>query len=111
MSTRNKILVIWLISAALTGTAFAQTVPVKYGLGSPISDQELSKYFSIPPDGRGLPLGSGNATTGAKVYAQNCAACHGDKLEGNPAKGIGGDKLIGGRGSLATKSPVKTVES
>ncbi|MGA9053762.1 MAG: c-type cytochrome, partial [Pseudolabrys sp.] len=37
--------------------------------------------------------------------------CHGEKLEGNPAKGIGGDKLIGGRGSLATKTPVKTVES
>lgn len=25
--------------------------------------------------------------------------------------GIGGDKLIGGRGTLATKSPKKTVES
>ncbi|MGE5165503.1 MAG: c-type cytochrome [Sphingobacteriales bacterium] len=111
MSTRNKILGVLLVSAALTGTAFTQTVPVKYGFGSPITDQELSKYFSIPADGRGLPPGSGNATAGAKVYAQNCAACHGDKLEGNPAKGIGGDKLIGGRGSLATKTPVKTVES
>ena len=111
MSTRNKILGGLLVSAALTGTAFTQTVPVKYGIGSPVTDQELSKYFSIPPDGRGLPPGSGNATVGAKVYAQNCAACHGDKLEGNPAKGIGGDKLIGGRGSLATKTPVKTVES
>jgi len=111
MSTRNKILGGLLVSAALTGTAFTQTLPVKNGIGSPVTDQELSKYFSIPPDGRGLPPGSGNATVGAKVYAQNCAACHGDKLEGNPAKGIGGDKLIGGRGSLATKTPVKTVES
>src|SRR6266545_2809540 len=40
-----------------------------------------------------------------------CAACHGERLEGNPAMGIGGDRLIGGRGTLATKSPVKTVES
>jgi cytochrome c len=111
MSTRNKIPGVLLVSAVLTGTAFTQTVPVKYGFGSPVTDQELSKYFSIPADGRGLPPGSGNATAGAKVYAQNCAACHGDKLEGNPAKGIGGDKLIGGRGSLATKTPVKTVES
>ena len=111
MSTRNKILGVLLVSAALTSTAFTQTVPVKYGFGSPVTDQELSKYFSIPADGRGLPPGSGNATAGTKVYAQNCAACHGDKLEGNPAKGIGGDKLIGGRGSLATKTPVKTVES
>ena len=111
MSTHKKIFGTLLVSAALTGSAFAQTVPAKYGFGSPITDQELSKYFSISPDGRGLPPGSGNATTGAKVYSENCAAFHGDKLEGNPAKGIGGDKLIGGRGSLATKTPIKTVES
>jgi S-disulfanyl-L-cysteine oxidoreductase SoxD len=111
MSTRNKILGVLLVSVALTGTASAQTVPVKSGFGSPVTDQELSKYFSIPADGRGLPPGSGDATAGAKVYATNCAVCHGEKLEGNPAKGIGGDKLIGGRGSLATKTPVKTVES
>ena len=108
MSTSNKILGAMLVSAALTGAAFAQTVPVKYGFGSPVTDQELSKYFSIPADGRGLPPGSGNATAGAKVYATSCAVCHGEKLEGNPAKGIGGDKLIGGRGSLATKTPVES---
>ena len=111
MSMHNKILGVLLVSVALSGAAFAQTTPVKYGFGSPVTEQELSKYFSIPADGRGLPPGSGNATAGAKVYAENCAACHGDKLEGNPAKGVGGDKLIGGRGSLATKTPVKTVES
>jgi S-disulfanyl-L-cysteine oxidoreductase SoxD len=48
---------------------------------------------------------------GAKIYAQNCASCHGYHLEGNPAKGVGGDKLIGGLGTLATKTPTKTVES
>ncbi|MGA9513941.1 MAG: cytochrome c [Pseudolabrys sp.] len=111
MSTRDKILGVLLASVAVSGVAFAQTMPVKYGFGSPVTEQELSKYFSIPVDGRGLPSGSGNATAGAKLYAENCAACHGEKLEGNPAKGIGGDKLIGGRGSLATKTPVKTVES
>ena len=111
MSTHNKILGAICVCAALSGTAVAQTIPVKYSFGLPVTEQELSKYFSIPADGRGLPPGSGNATTGAKVYAENCAACHGDKLEGNPAKGIGGDRLIGGRGSLATKTPVKTVES
>jgi cytochrome c len=111
MCTRNKILGILLMSAALSGPAFAQAMPAKYGFGSPVTEQELSKYFSIPADGRGLPPGGGDATAGAKVYATNCAVCHGEKLEGNPAKGIGGDKLIGGRGSLATKTPIKTVES
>lgn len=82
-----------------------------FGFGSPTSPEVLAKFFAIQTDGRGLPTGSGNAAQGAKVYAESCAACHGERLEGNPAKGIGGDKLIGGRGTLATKTPVKTVES
>jgi cytochrome c len=62
------------------------------------------------PDGRGLPEGSGTVKQGEKIYAAQCASCHGGKLEG----GIG-DKLIGGRGSLAAsggkQAPVKTMES
>jgi cytochrome c len=102
-------------AAALIGAiAFAQAASsqvARLGFGSAATPEELSKFFSIPPDGRGLPPGSGNATKGAQIYAGACAACHGDKLEGNPAKGIGGDKLLGGRGTLAGKTPVKTVES
>ena len=100
-----------LIAVSMSFAAFGQTVPARYGFGTEIGSQDLEKFFAIPPDGRGLPPGSGNANAGAKVYAANCAACHGDKLQGNPAKGIGGDRLIGGRGSLATKTPIKTVES
>jgi cytochrome c len=100
-----------LLLALSISPAEAQDANVHYGFGSAVSDAELAKYFSIPADGRGLPPGSGKAADGAKVYADSCVACHGDKLQGNPAKGIGGDKLIGGRGSLATKTPVKTVES
>jgi cytochrome c len=94
---------------AFTQTASAQVA--RYGFGTAATPEELSKFFSIPPDGRGLPPGSGNAGKGARIYAGACAACHGEKLEGNPAKGIGGDKLLGGRGTLASKTPVKTVES
>jgi S-disulfanyl-L-cysteine oxidoreductase SoxD len=83
----------------------------RYGFGTPASPDELAKFVSVLPDGRGLPPGSGDAAKGQKVYASTCAACHGERLEGNPAKGIGGDKLLGGRGTLATKTPVKTVES
>jgi mono/diheme cytochrome c family protein len=91
--------------------AVPQTQNIRYGIGSPATADDLARFLAIPPDGRGLPSGSGDAQRGAKVYAEQCAACHGDKLEGNPAKGIGGDKLIGGLGSLASKTPVKTVES
>jgi cytochrome c len=97
--------------AALAFTHTASSQVARFGFGSTATPDELSKFFSIPPDGRGLPPGSGNAAKGAQIYAGACAACHGDKLEGNPAKGIGGDKLLGGRGSLASKAPVKTVES
>jgi cytochrome c len=107
MSTAAGVLIAALVSSA----ACAQSAPARYGLGSAVGAEELARYFSIPPDGRGLPPGSGTAAAGAKIYAESCAACHGDKMQGNPAKGIGGDRLLGGRDSLATKTPVKTVES
>ncbi|HWM84004.1 MAG TPA: cytochrome c [Pseudolabrys sp.] len=91
--------------------ALAQTPVGHFGFGTSVGADELAKYLSVHPDGRGLPSGSGTAEAGAKVYAENCAACHGDKLQGIPDPGIGGDRLIGGRGSLASKTPVKTVES
>ena len=97
--------------AILSTAAIAQSAPQHYGFGSKVESAELAKYFAIPADGSGLPPGNGTAAAGAKVYADTCAACHGDKLQGNPAKGIGGDRLLGGRGSLATKTPIKTVES
>ena len=55
--------------------------------------------------------GEATYAAGQKVYADSCAVCHGDKLQGIPTAGIGGDKLIGGRGTLASEAPVKTVES
>jgi S-disulfanyl-L-cysteine oxidoreductase SoxD len=112
MCTRNILLAAACVGLVLAPPCVrAQMQEARYGFGTPASPEELAKFMAIPADGRGLPNGSGNAAKGAKLYAENCAACHGDRLEGNPAKGIGGDKLIGGRGSLATKTPVKTVES
>src|SRR6478672_8467750 len=102
------------LAVLISAFVFVHPAPaqvVRYGFGTPATPDELAKFFSIPPDGRGLPSGSGNAKKGAELYVLACSACHGEKLEGNPAKGIGGDKLLGGRGSLATKTPVKTVES
>jgi S-disulfanyl-L-cysteine oxidoreductase SoxD len=89
----------------------AQSIVDHFGFGRAPTAQETEKDFAIPPSGKGLPPGSGTAKAGAEIFAQTCAACHGDKLQGNPAVGIGGDRLIGGRGSLATKTPLKTVES
>jgi mono/diheme cytochrome c family protein len=112
MFTRNAIsAAAGLLTAALLSSAACAQGAARYGFGSAVGADELAKYFSIPPEGRGLPPGSGAAAAGAKVYADSCAVCHGDKMQGNPAKGIGGDRLLGGRDTLATKTPVKTVES
>jgi mono/diheme cytochrome c family protein len=102
-------------AAAMTGAlvsciVFAQSQP-RYGFGTAIGPEELAKFFAIPPDGASLPPGSGTAVAGEKIYADRCAACHGDRGQGNPAKGVGGDRLLGGRGSLASRAPIKTIES
>ena len=58
------------------------------------------------PDGKGLPQGGGTVAQGKQVFAENCAACHGD----NGVDGIK-DRLVGGQGSLASAMPLKTVGS
>lgn len=98
--------------AALASGALAADAPkATYGFGSTPTDAELARFFSPLPDGRGLPPGSGSVLEGKSVYQQQCAACHGENLQG----GSGFDRLIGGRGSLVNddpkKPPVKTVES
>jgi len=105
-------LIAGILLAGMPFGAFAQSAgDTKLGVGKPVTKAELGKYFAIPPDGRGLPAGSGTPNEGRVVYMQNCAICHGDKLQGNPKPGFGGDRLIGGRGSLASNAPLKTVES
>jgi len=81
-----------------------------YGFGTTASEQAIAAVdIDAMPDGRGLPPGSGTPAQGREVYMVQCAACHGEQLEGIPD--LGGDKLIGGQGSLASGSPVKTIES
>ena len=97
-----------LLLCALSAAASAQAP--RYGFGTTPSQSELERFFAVMPDGRGLPPGSGSVEQGKTVYGEQCAACHGANLQG----GIG-DRLIGGRGTLAnsdpTKAPVKTIES
>jgi cytochrome c len=77
------------------------------GLGQPASGQDIAAIdIVIPPSGAGLPAGSGDARAGAKVYAAKCESCHGPKGAGKPA-----DPLVGGKGTLASDNPVRTVGS
>ena len=92
--------------------------PQPMGVGTKLKPADLTGMYSIPPSGAGLPPGSGTPAQGQAIYAQACAACHGDALQG--VKTIGAPALIGGRGTLnrvpklgtpPSNLPVKTVES
>ena len=86
--------------------AWAQTPT--YNLGRTPSAEEVRAWdISVGPDGKELQPGSGTAREGAKIYAQQCAACHSPNGEGSKL----GPRLIGGKGTLVGFLPVKTVGS
>ncbi|MEO7649829.1 MAG: c-type cytochrome [Bryobacteraceae bacterium] len=100
MSMRKAALV-----AILASSAFAQSP--KYNVGrAPTPEEMKAADISIPPDGAGLPAGSGTAVEGKQVYSSRCAKCHG-------AQAQGGDEvaLVGGQGTLKSPKPLKTVGS
>jgi cytochrome c len=78
------------------------------GLGRVALPEEIAAWdLDVSPDGTGLPVGSGDVMTGEEVFADKCAACHGDFAEG-----VGNwPKLAGGAGTLAHEDPLKTVGS
>jgi cytochrome c len=61
------------------GTASGETP----NLGKPITEAEIAPWdISIMPDGTGLPVGSGTPAQGAAIFAERCAACHGEGGKG-----------------------------
>jgi len=98
-------------AGALTSTTVsAQGYGGPYGFGTTPSADEIAMVdIDVMPDGRGAPDGSGDYETGKAVYAEKCIACHGPDLAG--VKDTGAGALIGGRDTLASGSPQKTVES
>ena len=78
------------------------------GPGRAATPEEISALdLDVRADGAGLPEGSGSVAEGEALYAERCAACHGEFGEGvgrMPA-------LIGGEDTLATDRPRRTVGS
>ena len=78
-----------------------------YDVGRPPTAEEVKAWdLTIRPDGQGLPPGSGTAALGKAVYAERCAACHGETGE-DPTY----SRLVGGQGTLATDKPIQTIGS
>ena len=79
-----------------------------YNVGRTPSKEEIQAWdIAVSPAGKELPPGSGTVQEGAKVYAQKCARCHGPTgTEPGPVR-----PLVGGKGTLATLNPLRTIGS
>ena len=79
----------------------------RFGFGRPATEAEIAGWhIDVDRDGNKLPDGTGSVSLGHKIFDDKCAACHGAKGEGAI-----GDRLVGGRGTLASSKPLKTVGS
>src|ERR1043166_5600460 len=105
MSKSRKLLLALVAACVCTGALAADR---KLGLGRAATPAEIAGWdIDVRPDGQGLPAGKGSVKDGEAVYMTRCAACHGEFGEGSgrwPA-------IAGGRGTLASDDPNKTVGS
>ncbi len=74
---------LFLIMISLSVTSMSNAENRKYNIGKIASKEEVAGWdIDVRPDGFGAPKGSGNAMQGEEIYANRCAACHGDFGEG-----------------------------
>ena len=97
-----------LVAAALVFAFAARAAAQDKGLGKPLSESDIKQWdITILPDGTNLPLGSGTAAEGAKIYAVKCSACHGDAGKGGVAPYY--PALVGGQPLTNGIDTVKTI--
>jgi cytochrome c len=93
----------------LAACSFARAHSPDYkNVGRAPTAQEIQAMdIAIATDGKELPPGSGTAKIGGALFAQKCAACHGEKQEGSAQA----PALVGGKGTLASLHPKMTAGS
>ncbi|HSF32735.1 MAG TPA: cytochrome c [Candidatus Tectomicrobia bacterium] len=92
---------------AMAGICPAAAQLSTYGVGRPPTAEEVKAWdLTIPPDGQGLPPGSGTVALGKPLFVERCASCHGETGE-DPKY----SRLVGGHGTLATDKPIRTIGS
>lgn len=101
----------FLKSTAILAALSLSATPVfaeKFGIGRAALPEEVAAWNGeVSADGTGLPEGSGDAIVGEGIFADQCAACHGDFAEGID----NWPKLAGGADTLDHDDPLKTVGS
>lgn len=104
----SKFLKLTLTACLALAVSASWAEAAKLGLGRQATAEEIKAWdIDVRPDGQGLPKGQGKVSDGEKIYAEQCAACHGDFGEGVDRWPV----LSGGKGTLAGDDPVKTVGS
>jgi len=97
-----------LLVVLIGAPALAQNKPRHYGIGSVATPEQISGWdIDVRADGQGAPSGRGSVKGGEKVYMDKCAACHGEFGESAGRW----PQLAQGKGTLASRDPVKTVGS
>ena len=100
----------WLAGGVMLALTVASALAAErpFNLGKIATAEEVAGWdIDVRPDGLGAPVGMGNAIDGEEIYADLCAACHGDFGEGIDRW----PELVGGEGSLNTHDPLKTTGS
>lgn len=97
-----------LAAILLAGCLATPALAGSLNLGRVASEAEVRAWdIDVRPDGAGLPNGSGTVADGETIFAEKCAACHGDFGEGVDRWPV----LAGGQDSLTSERPVKTIGS
>jgi mono/diheme cytochrome c family protein len=92
---RAALLVVLVAASGCEVSEAAQrsNTPSRYGIGRIARPAEIRAWdIDVNSNGAGLPPGRGNYVRGARVYAQQCASCHGAKGEGGTPPNA---KLVG----------------
>jgi len=87
-----RICVAWALIAAVVTTSCATARRPRsgprvtpFGFGSPATEEQIRAWdIDVRPDGKGLPAGRGTVAQGASIYAEKCAACHGERGRNGP---------------------------
>lgn len=96
----KRIIMLSAVAASLCCGAFSASAQEKYGFGRSVTADEIAPYDTdIQIDGTGLPAGKGSVTLGRKIFAERCAVCHGQNLEGVPE--MGAKSMHEGRRAIA----------
>ena len=95
------------VALAACFTVTAQTPDYKNVGRTPTPQEVQALDIAVSTEGKELPPGSGTAKTGARLYQQKCAACHGENQEGSAQA----PALVGGKGTLTSLHPQMTAGS